>query len=131
MNALVTALNALAQAWTNWMVSMSWQFVVLVLAAAIVSVALRRRPAALRCLIWLLVFAKLVLPPWLATPWSAGNLLASLPVGIQWKAMRTSAYDPCLWRRMSRGVTRRSRCQGRDRAMAQGRPDAGNTRCIL
>lgn len=43
MNTLTSALNAAAQAWTSWMVSMSWQFVVLVLGAAIISLALRRR----------------------------------------------------------------------------------------
>jgi beta-lactamase regulating signal transducer with metallopeptidase domain len=66
--------DTLANWWAEWAVAMSWQVALL---AGIVWVATRLSPkssAAFRHLLWLLVFVRLLLPPGLATPWSAGTI---------------------------------------------------------
>lgn len=75
MNAWTSTLNGAAGAWSQWMLHMSWQIAVLVGAVWLVSRLASKRSARFRHLLWVAVFLKLVLPPMLATPWSAGNLV--------------------------------------------------------
>jgi len=60
------------------MLHMFWQAALLVAVAWVATRAFRRSSASFRYAIWLLVFVKLVLPPSLATPWSAGNVASKL-----------------------------------------------------
>ncbi len=75
MNAWIDILNGTASAWAQWMLHMSWQVAVLVAIVWLVSRVTSKRSARFRHLLWVAVFLKLVLPPMLATPWSAGNLV--------------------------------------------------------
>ena len=79
MNGWIDALNGTAEGWARWMVHMSWQVAVIVALVWVVSRIASKRSARFRHLLWVAVFLKLVLPPMLATPWSAGNLIADIP----------------------------------------------------
>ncbi len=68
-------LRAFEGAWLDWMTGMGWQVALLALAAWAVTRLLWRSGAALRYSIWLVVFLRLLLPPSLAAPWSAGTLV--------------------------------------------------------
>ena len=70
MNALMGTLNRLGAAWTDYAGAMAWQVALVILIIALLAVALRRAPAAWRHALWLLVFAKLLLPPTLSAPWT-------------------------------------------------------------
>lgn len=82
MDGFVARLNTFAAAWFGWMFHMSWQ-VALLAGVVWLAVTLSRKSCArFRHLLWVLVFVRLVLPPELATPWSAGSLLTKLPVHV-------------------------------------------------
>lgn len=66
-------LDQIAERWATWMVSMSWEVVVLLLVLGLVTLLTRRGSARLRHAIWLLVFVRLIVPPDLA-----------IPTGIAW-----------------------------------------------
>ncbi len=65
----------LAEAWVRWMVAMGWQVALLAGVVWGVTKLLPKSCASFRYALWLLVFVKLVLPPDLAAPWSAGNAI--------------------------------------------------------
>jgi beta-lactamase regulating signal transducer with metallopeptidase domain len=88
MAALVAVLNSLARTWSVWMAHMSWQVAALVAVAWLATHAFRKASASFRYAIWLLVFVKLVLPPTLATPWSAGNFTARFLENPRTQAIR-------------------------------------------
>lgn len=75
----IDTLNAAAGEWSHWMIHMSWQVAVLVPVVWLVSRLASKRSARFRHLLWVAVFLKLVLPPMLSTPWSAGNLIPDIP----------------------------------------------------
>lgn len=79
MHTGIRVLNDAAGAWASWMLHMSWQVAVLAALVWMISRETRLSSARFRNLLWLLVFVKLVVPPMLATPWSAGNLLTNMP----------------------------------------------------
>jgi beta-lactamase regulating signal transducer with metallopeptidase domain len=79
MNRWIDALNGTADGWAHWMFHMSWQIAIVVAVVWLVSRIASKRSARFRHLLWVAVFLKLVLPPMLATPWSAGNLFAEIP----------------------------------------------------
>ncbi len=79
MNGWIDALNRAADGWGQWMFHMSWQVALIVAIVWLVSRVASRRSARFRHLLWVAVFLKLVLPPMLATPWSAGNVIAGIP----------------------------------------------------
>src|SRR6186997_312243 len=66
-------LDQIAERWATWMVSMSWEVVVLLLVLGVVTLLTRRGSARFRHAIWLLIFVRLIVPPDLA-----------LPTGIAW-----------------------------------------------
>lgn len=63
---LITNVNSLADRWLDWMGPMAWQVAILVGALTLVTWLIRRRSARLRYALWMLVPARLVLPPTLA-----------------------------------------------------------------
>lgn len=91
MNGWVNALNRAADGWGQWMLHMSWQVAIIVAVVWLVSRIATRRSARFRHLLWVVVFLKLVLPPMLSTPWSAGNLMAGIPEAYVPDAMRGTA----------------------------------------
>jgi len=93
--AAVIGTDHLAEVWVSWMVHMSWQVALLAGIAWLLSAVFRRSSAGLRYTLWLLVFVKLVVPPWWATPWSAGTVLARLPVTVGGE--RISQVDYGRW----------------------------------
>lgn len=76
-------LLSLASAWMAWMVPMSWQVGLLVVVIWIACRGARRASAGFRYTLWLLVFAKLLVPPSWSTPWSAGTIVSHLPVRVE------------------------------------------------
>jgi beta-lactamase regulating signal transducer with metallopeptidase domain len=90
MNTSLMTVETLARAWFLWMASMGWQVALvggLVWLATSIS---RKRSAALRYALWLLVFVKLVLPPTLSAPWSAGTIAAHL-ASVSGTSVQTNA----------------------------------------
>jgi len=73
--SLFGSLDALAARWSVWMFHMAWQVALLAAVVWLVTRVYRKSSAGFRHLLWLVVFAKLLLPPTLATPWSAGNFV--------------------------------------------------------
>ena len=69
MNVAVTQLlDRASEAWAEWMLEMAWQVAVVVAVVAAAGWLLRRRSAAFRHTLWLLVLVRLVVPPDLAFP---------------------------------------------------------------
>jgi len=79
---------------TDYLLTQSWQIALLVLVVAAVNLALRNRSAHVRYLLWLIVLAKCLVPPFYAVP------LAILPQQEQAEpaAMAPLAYAPPLER---------------------------------
>ena len=75
MSSLIESANSVAASWLHWALNVSWQVALLGLLVWLLSLTLPRSPASFRCMLWLLVLAKLVVPPSLTTPWSLGPLL--------------------------------------------------------
>ncbi len=67
--------NHVAGLWAQWMLHLSWQVALLAVLVFAVSAIARKSSAAFRHSLWLLVFFRLILPPDLASPWSANSLL--------------------------------------------------------
>ncbi len=65
---LLDKLDGLARAWLNWMSSMSLHVALLVVFLLVCDRCLRRLSGRLRFAMWLLVLARLVVPPDLALP---------------------------------------------------------------
>jgi beta-lactamase regulating signal transducer with metallopeptidase domain/protocatechuate 3,4-dioxygenase beta subunit len=63
---ITTNVNSLADRWLAWMGPMAWQVAVLVAVLALATWLLRKHSARLRYALWMLVPARLVLPPTLA-----------------------------------------------------------------
>ena len=80
--SLLPFLDTLGARWAAWMWPMTWQVALLAGLLWLLSFPLRKAPANLRYLLWLLVFFKLIIHPALATPWSAGTILSRLPVDV-------------------------------------------------
>jgi beta-lactamase regulating signal transducer with metallopeptidase domain len=76
MDHWIALLNRAGDSWASWMLHMSWQVALLAVLVWLVCRALHYSAARFRHLLWLTVFLKLVLPPMLGTPWSAGTLLS-------------------------------------------------------
>ncbi len=85
-------LNALADTWVRWMVPMFWQVALLAGLVWMLSRVFRRRSAAFRHMLWLVVFLKLVIPPTLAAPWSLGNAIATIPETPQSISFREGVF---------------------------------------
>lgn len=86
MTAFAQLLNDLSVRWWAWMVPMTWQVALLGLVVLTVSLVARRSSPRLRYLLWLVVLAKLVLPPTLAFYTGIGQLLPAprpAPVAVQ------------------------------------------------
>ncbi len=69
-------LHTTAGAWVHWMMPMAWQAVVLAAAIWAITRLTRKSSAAFRHALWVLLLIKLIVPPTLATPWSAATLAA-------------------------------------------------------
>ena len=80
METLTGFLNAFAVRWAAWMVQMSWQVAILIGIVWLVTIAFRKSSASFRYVLWLVVFVKLVIPPTLAAPWSAGNFIPKFSI---------------------------------------------------
>jgi len=83
-------LGTAAAHWAGWMWGMTWQAALLVAVLGVASRLLRNRAANLRYVLWLLLFVKLAASPSLSAPWSAGNLLARVPLDV---VVRDKAAD--------------------------------------
>ncbi len=70
----MTAFSQFADAWLAWIVAASWQLCPFICFVAVASWGLRPWSARLRYGLWLLVLAKVFLPPTLSAPWSLGNM---------------------------------------------------------
>jgi beta-lactamase regulating signal transducer with metallopeptidase domain len=68
------------QAWLAWLAASSWQLALLISAVAVLTRLLRATSPRLRHALWLLVLAKVFLPPGLATPVSVGRWVVG-PLG--------------------------------------------------
>jgi len=80
MTTFVGGLHDVAAWWAQWMAAMAWQ---VVLVVAVVWVITRWRamiPASVRYLLWMLALVKLVIPPWIAAPWSVGSIAVAMGV---------------------------------------------------
>ena len=53
---------------TDYLLAQSWQIAILVLVTAIINYLLRHKSAHIRYLIWLIVLAKCVVPPFYVIP---------------------------------------------------------------
>ena len=62
-----------SEPWLSWMQAGCWQLALLVCIVGVACLAARTAPAALRHALWLLVLAKVFLPPTLWTPVSMGR----------------------------------------------------------
>jgi hypothetical protein len=63
-----SALNSIVQLWGSWMWNMSWQLTILVAALLVLDRLLKHTSARLRHMLWLLVLARLLVPPDFAAP---------------------------------------------------------------
>jgi beta-lactamase regulating signal transducer with metallopeptidase domain len=99
----VSALDHFARSWLAWILSASWQLALLVSVVAIVNVGFRAASPRLRHALWLLVLAKVFVPPSLTTSVSVGRwvvapLLAATSASwiheqIAWPANQLSDAD--------------------------------------
>jgi len=80
MSDLVETLNLLANVWIQFMIRQSWQVGIVFLVVGAVTLALRRRSAALCYCLWLLVLIRFLLPPDFAFVTGAGHWLPRLGV---------------------------------------------------
>jgi beta-lactamase regulating signal transducer with metallopeptidase domain len=88
-------LDAHADKWALWMVHMSWQVALLGGLIWLVARSRKRSAAGLRYALWMLVFVKLILPPGLATPWSAGTVVARvMPPVVRTLTVPTHGTEP-------------------------------------
>ncbi len=90
------AIDGLAQAWWAWMWPMSWQVAVLVALAFLADVAIRRWAwPQVRAALWLLVLAKLAIPPSVASPVSVtSRLLAPAPAASGLAVLSSPGVSP-------------------------------------
>jgi beta-lactamase regulating signal transducer with metallopeptidase domain len=78
-------MNEFSHHWLSWVQAGTWQLALLVSIVGLACLVARTAPAALRHGLWLLVLAKVFLPPALWTPvslgqWGVGPLLRAAPV---------------------------------------------------
>jgi len=92
MEPMIGFLNGHAVTWLTWMLRMSWQVAALVAVIWLVTRAFRKSSAGFRHLLWVLVFVKLLVPPTLAAPWSAGNLIPALSVSTPTAATTSEVF---------------------------------------
>ncbi|HEX4145705.1 MAG TPA: M56 family metallopeptidase [Pirellulales bacterium] len=69
----MSSFDAVARHWLAWIVAASWQLALLILVVAGVCCLARGASPRLRHGLWLLVLAKIILPPGLTTPLSVGR----------------------------------------------------------
>jgi len=69
----MSSLDQVSRQWLAWMTAASWQLALLVCIVAVVAYVARAASPRLRHCLWLLVLAKVFLPPTLATPISVGR----------------------------------------------------------
>lgn len=99
MNAVPdTRLDALVNAWANWMCSMSLHVTVLVALLWFLDRVLRRTSARVRFTLWLLLLARLVVPPDLALPtgivWWLGDWYGQALEMRPWSALLSPPISP-------------------------------------
>jgi beta-lactamase regulating signal transducer with metallopeptidase domain len=90
--------------WLAWIAAASWQLAVLVLIVALVTLAARGASPRLRHALWLLVLAKVFLPPGLTTPLSVGSW-ALTPLLQSAGASRLGSEMAMSWQRMNAAPT--------------------------
>ena len=69
----MSVIDQISEQWFRWIVAASWQLALLVCVVALVARAARPASPRLRHALWLLVLAKVFLPPSLTAPWSIGH----------------------------------------------------------
>lgn len=92
--------QSFAVVWFSWFLSALWQLTLLALAVWAVGRLLRRAPAQVRYLAWLLVLAKAFLPSSLSAPWGVGSLIGA-PLRSQLLAMIRLFEDPMQTTRLA------------------------------
>ena len=68
------ASNSFLNTWGVWMLQSTWQVAVLAAVVWGITVLFHKTSASFRHALWLLVFLKLLVPPFLAAPWSVGTV---------------------------------------------------------
>lgn len=89
-------MNAYANHVVSYLLAQSWQIAVLAAMVGLISMALRNRSAHLRYLLWLIVLAKCLVPPFLTVPLavlperSSSPFVAGIALGEEYSALETS-----------------------------------------
>ncbi len=66
--------NSVLEAWWAWMVDSTWQVALFAAIIWALTSLFTKTSASFRYALWLLVFLKLLIPPFLAVPWSIGTM---------------------------------------------------------
>ena len=83
----MSILQRIADPWLEWIVAVSWQLALLVCIVAVVCRLARGASPRWRRALWLVVLAKVFLPPGLTAPWSLGQWgVAPALARAQWLA---------------------------------------------
>ncbi len=78
MSDLVALSNKVAEHWWTWMLHMTWQVALIAGVVWVICRLARRSSGEFRHALWGLVLLRLVVPPFLAVPWSPGPVLHSV-----------------------------------------------------
>ncbi|MBL7645296.1 MAG: hypothetical protein JNK74_03795 [Candidatus Hydrogenedentes bacterium] len=66
--------NSVLEAWWSWMVHSTWQVALFAAIIWALTSVFTKTSASFRYALWFLVFLKLLIPPFLAVPWSVGTM---------------------------------------------------------